>query len=55
MLFFMGALALFALWFVFGILRDEHKKSQREVREIERATRLDRDFARVVREGMDEG
>ena len=44
----MGALAVAALWFVAGILRTEHRKTQREMREI---SQLDRDFARVIRQG----
>lgn len=48
----MGVLALASLWFVFGILRDQHEKSHSEIREIERARRLDRDFSRIVREGL---
>ena len=43
----MAILGLAALWFLYGILRDEHRKSQREIRDIER---LHRDFARVIRQ-----
>lgn len=43
----MGALAMAVLWFVSRILRDEHRKTQQEMREI---NQLDRDFARVIRQ-----
>lgn len=44
----MGTLAVALLWFVGGILRDEHRKTQQEMSEI---SQLDRDFARVIRQG----
>ena len=47
-LFVGGVLAVTALWLVAGILRDEHRKTQQEMREI---SQLDRDFARVIRQG----
>lgn len=46
-LFVGGVLAVTALWLIAGILRDEHRKTRREMREI---SQLDRDFARVIRQ-----
>lgn len=42
-----GVLALAALWLLAGILRNEHRKTQRKMHEIRQ---LDRDFARVIRQ-----
>lgn len=47
LLIFMGLLSFAALWFVSGILRDQHHKTTQEMREIRQ---LDRDLARVIRQ-----